>query len=311
MNGRDIMRLLIAAGLAFLAAGSRPCHAEGPTTAPEEVDAAAPVADRTTARLIAAAEQLKRDGRRSPADFEPAVELKSFVTPSRLEAWELLWQRELHRPAPLILDDPAAARAAVERFVGSDPTNWWIRKDRDKGWFTNAKSDVLSRYRFFYAFETTWRRPHPINEDCRMVHVVLRPGFLAEATGPADWFGTGGEGLKLDPAVLKDVESFGRATDLLYWIMLSHSWCVFLVERKAVRESERYRWTGTLGQHVFIEPPDTRRWRFDSLTITADVKTGHVDIRADGGVDAAPAPPPATQPAEGSAKKTDPHDRPD
>ena len=110
-----------------------------------------------------------------------------------------------------------------------------------------------------------------------LVYVVIRPGFLEAVLGQyTQWQGAGGKGMRFGRTALADEKAFGRAGDLLYFLIHQRGG-PYLLSRSVERDGDTLRWTGHMA-HFISSPTSDRDWRFERIVITANVATGAVEI---------------------------------
>lgn len=239
--------------------------------------------DPKTAKLVARAEQMRSDRLRFPGGFQPADDLKVTWNRSKHELMFLLLHQKENRWSPRIIDEQAAAKAAVEKHIAAETGNY-VHSFRKRKLVAQDEKIVKSQttdlyFRFDSTFRTTYRT------DFHLVYLVLRPAFMAEVTGQhTTWKRNGGRGLVFGKQSRGDLAAFTKATDLLAYLMLKDEIGIgpgssksILLERKTEKK-DLYRWSGLLARRV-KSPASECDWRFETLVIEVNPDSGQVVIR--------------------------------
>ena len=247
--------------------------------------------DPKTAKLVARADRMHRERRRFPADFQPAKDLKVTWSKTKRELLFLLRHFKDRRWSPRIIDDQAAAKAAVEKHIAADTGNY-VHSFRKRKLVAKDERIVKSQATdLYFRFDSTFSTKD--RTDFHMVYLVLRPAFLAEVTGQHTvWRRNGGRGLVFGKQSRGDLAAFTKAADLLAYLMLKDERACLLGRK--TKKKDLYRWSGLLAYCV-KGPTSPRDWRFETLVIEVNPDSGRVVIKT----------VPANRPAGGDEPKVE------
>jgi len=240
----------------------------GPPPAPPKLSPA----ERT---LVDQAQAMRKAGTRFPKDFAPANDLKVTYNRTTRELLFILIESRDGQWSPQIIDGEADAKAALLAHIAK-PTGNYVGGFRRAGRI--EKDEAITRSAvtgLYHRFDTAFTAKG--GAVYHLVYVVFRPGFLKAVTGQyTQWRRAGGKGMQFGKTALADEKAFGRAADLLCFLMHQRGG-PYLLSRSVTREGDRLRWQARLA-HYIAGPTSDRDWRFEDLTITADTKTGAATI---------------------------------
>jgi hypothetical protein len=256
--------------------------------------------DPETQKLVTQAEKMREAKQRFPGEFKPARDLRVRWDGKRRQLLFLLTNRKGSVFSPRIIENAITARRAVEEHIRADTGNY-VHSFRHRGQL--LEDEKIARNftgDFYHRFDTTFQTKD--EQVYHMVYIVLRPVFLAEASGrPNAWRTAGGKGLKMGRRALSNPANFAAAADLLVYLMLKDG-NGYLLSRGVEKVGPVFRFSATLADYI-RSPASRTDWRFEPLVIEVHSKTGRVHI---GKAPVARAPTtqpdemesPATQPAE-------------